>query len=108
MDMQRRPTAVINVFTLKPGRQDEFFAVQEAAAREFAGSIPGLRGGRMHRSLDGKTAALISLFDSQEDLQRWLDSARFAAHREKILGLVERADAGRYEMVYETGSLDLS
>jgi hypothetical protein len=39
------------------------------------------------------------------DFRRFTESAEFAAHRAKILPFIERADPGRYELVYQAGQV---
>jgi heme-degrading monooxygenase HmoA len=95
----------INIFTPKPGKLDEFLEIQVAQQRRFAGNIPGWRGSRLHRSLDGTTAAAITIFDSVADHQRWLQTEDFKAHFQRIEPLIERADRGWYELVQEAGQI---
>ncbi len=100
-----RPVVIINTFTAKPGKLDEFIALQDAARRRFAGRIPGLRGSRMHRSLDGETAVLITAFDTMDDQKNWLATEQFAQHRAQILPLIEQASPKAFEIIYEAGEL---
>jgi len=39
------------------------------------------------------------------DFRRFTESAEFTAHRAKILPFIERADPGRYELVYQAGEV---
>jgi hypothetical protein len=50
--------AVINRFTLRPGKLDEFLKLQADFSRHLmqSGGAPGFRGGSMYRSLDGERA----------------------------------------------------
>jgi len=102
---RQRPVVIINTFITKPGKLDEFIALQDAARRRFAGHIPGLRGSRMHRSLDGETAVLITAFDTLDDQKSWLESELFAAHRTQILPLIEQASPKAFEIIYEGGEV---
>jgi NAD(P)H-dependent FMN reductase len=68
---ERTGTVLINVVTPKPGRLQEFLDIQVAEQRRLAGQVPGLRGNRLHRSSDGRSAVGIAVFDSVEDHQRW-------------------------------------
>jgi heme-degrading monooxygenase HmoA len=99
------PLVVINVFTPKPGQLDAFVEAQAGGLRRMAGHIPGLRGGRLYRAADGSRAILVSVFESEAQLSQWLGSPDFAAHRERITPLIEKSEAGRYELVYESGSI---
>ena len=99
------PLVVVNVFTPKPGKLEDFLAAQSAGLGRLRGKIPGLRGGRLYRAEDGSRALLVSAFDSQAQLEQWLASAEFAAHRANLVPFVERSEATRYALVYEAGNL---
>lgn len=99
------PLVVVNVFTPKPGRMDAFVEAQAGGLRRLAGRIPGLRGGRLYRAADGSRAILLSVFESEAQLSQWIGSGEFAAHRERILPFIDKSEAGRYELVYESGSV---
>ena len=101
-----RTVTVLNIFTPKPGWLDAFIEVQRTSLPRLARNIQGFRGSRLFRALDGTTAAMISVFDSPEDLKRWTASEPFAAHREKLSTMLERAAPGVYEVVYEAGSIE--
>ncbi len=96
---------VINVFTPKPDALDDFLAVQIAALPGLRAGTTGVRGSRLFRAQDGSKAVMVSVFDSAEDFKRFADSAEFAAHRTKILPFIERADPGKYQLVYEAGEV---
>ena len=60
-----KPITQINVFSIKPGKIDEFIE----AERSYAASTnlpPGLIGSRMYRSLDGKSVVRVSKYESIE------------------------------------------
>ena len=101
-----RTVTVLNIFTPKPGWLDAFVEVQRTSLPRLARNIQGFRGSRLFRALDGTTAAMISVFDSPEDLKRWTASEPFAAHREKLSTMIERTAPGVYELVYEGGSIE--
>jgi len=101
------PIAILNLFTLKPGQLDTFVAVQRAALPGLGGQIPGFRGSRLYRAVDGTNAAMLSVFDSLEHFKRWTASEAFVAHRDRISPLFERTAPGLYEVVYESGSIEL-
>ena len=101
-----RTVTVLNIFTPKPGWLDAFVEVQRTSLPRLARNIQGFRGSRLFRALDGTTAAMISVFDSPEDFKRWTASESFAAHREKLSTMIERAAPGVYEVVYEAGSIE--
>lgn len=94
--------AVINVFTPKPERFEDFIAAQQATVPGMRARVDGLLGGRFYRSKDGRTAVLVSHFASEAQFQAFRDSAAFAAQRERIGPMLEKADPGFYELVFET------
>jgi heme-degrading monooxygenase HmoA len=100
------PIAVLNVFTIKPGWLDAFVEVQRTALPGLGSQIPGFRGSRLYRAVDGTNAAMVSVFDSQEHFKRWTTSEAFIAHRNKISTMMERTAPGIYEVVYESGSIE--
>ena len=99
------PLVAINVFTPKPGQLDAFIEAQAGGLRRMAGRIPGLRGGRLYRAADGSRAILLSVFESQAAFNQWIGSPEFAEHRDRITPFIEKAEPGRYELVYESGSV---
>ena len=104
---QQPATAAIlfNVFTPKDGKLDELIEAQTRALQTFGTQIDGWRGGRLHRSLDGRTALMVTAFDSEEHHQRWIASEHFAAHRARIADIIENAERGYYQLVYQTGAV---
>ena len=104
MNIRPGSTVVINVFTPKPNALDDFLAVQIAALPALRAAA-GARGTRLLRAEDGSKAVMVSVFDTPEDFQQFSQSAEFAAHRAKILPLLERAEPGRYQLVYQAGDV---
>jgi len=90
----------ITIFTPNAGQLDEFVKRQVAGVPAF-GDIPGWRGTKLYRALDGGNAVMVTHFDSVEDQKRFAATAAFAAHRETLLPLLESASGGPYELVYE-------
>jgi heme-degrading monooxygenase HmoA len=103
-DADELTVAVINTFTPKAGRLEDFVRLQESALPGFRGRVPGLLGSRFYRAQDGRNAVLISVFASAESFQNFLQSDLFAAHRDRISPLLERTDPGLYQLVYRTGA----
>ena len=99
--VDKKPVVLINVFTLKEGKLDEFIELQTAALHNFKGKVPGWLGSRLHRELDGSSAVMMSIFESREDINRWYETKLFSEHRAKVIPLVERAEPKLYEVVYK-------
>lgn len=92
-----RPYVLINSFTAKPGKLDELIAVHEAARDRFSDRVPGFHGSRIYRDIDGPSALLISVFETEEYYERWLATDLFAEHREQINPLIESMGQSRIE-----------
>jgi heme-degrading monooxygenase HmoA len=105
MNTDTKPVVVINVFTPKPGALDEFLALQVAALPGLRAGATDSRGSRLFRAEDNSKAVMVSVFDTAEDFKRFTESAPIAAHRAKMLQFLERAEAGQYQMVYQSGDV---
>jgi heme-degrading monooxygenase HmoA len=97
------PVVLINVFTPKPGKLDAFVETQKAELQRLAEqrAVKGWRSSRLHRALDGKTAVMVTVFDTIGDHKRWVATAAFAEHLDRIRPLIERAEPGYYELAAE-------
>lgn len=96
---------LMNVFTPKAGKLNEFIALQTAALPNLNPGGAGARGARLYRAQDGSKALLLSSFDSIEDFQRFMASEAFAAHRAKLLPLLDHSEPTRYELLYQRGEV---
>ena len=92
----------IGTFGIKPGRMDEFIALQS----EFATSRcpTGLLGGRMYRNRDGTKAVLVSQFESVEVQQAIMRSAELQAHIGTLREMVESPSPDIFEEAYTYGA----
>ena len=97
------PVVFINIFTVKPGRLDDFIAIQKANLDGSVGVVKGWRGSRLHRATDGRTAIMMSAFDTIGDHKRVHETNRFAEHVRKVRPLIESAGPGYYQVVHEVG-----
>jgi hypothetical protein len=91
--------------SVRVGKLDEFLAAQIAEQGRLAGHVRGVRGARLHRSIDGKSAVGMAVFESARAHQEWLATARFADHLAVIAPLLERADPKLYSVAFEAGTL---
>lgn len=98
---QDGPVVFVNIFTLKPGKLDEFIALQKINLDRSVGNVPGWRGSRLHRSIDGNTAIMISTFDTVADHQRVHQTHGFAEHIAKVGPLIEGVTPAYYQVVHE-------
>ena len=93
---------LVNVFTPKPGRTEDFIRAQTAEYVRLAGLVEGALGNRLLRALDGKRVVNIAYFSSVELYDAWRDSALFADHLDRIRDFVEHVDPALYSPVYES------
>ncbi len=93
---------LVNVFTPKPGRTDDFIAAQTDEYRRLAGRVEGALGNRLHRSLDGVRVVNLAYFQSVPLYDAWRSSALFADHLDRIRDLVDRVEPALYDVVYES------
>ena len=100
-----KPYVSISVITPKPGRFEEFMALQLAQHHRVRGQVQGLRGGRLYRGVDGRSVVLVTAFDSAEDAQRFRQDPRFTEHIARVQPLLESAMPGAYETAYEVGEI---
>ena len=98
-----KPVTGINVLTIKDGKMDEFLKIHESFSSGFARTCAGLNGGRMYRSLDGRTAVLISEFESVEALERVQNLAEVKANVRQLQPLVEEPKVNIFETAYAYG-----
>ena len=105
MGAVKKSVVFINVITPKAGKIDEVVAYQANAQKQFAAKVDGLIGTRLHRALDGKNLVVTTLFESVEHHQHWTSNEIFLKHVSGLKPLIERADAGHYEIVAESGRL---
>lgn len=94
-----KPVTQINVITIQPDKTEEYFAAQLS----YLASIdlpPGLISIRMYKGTDGKSAVLVSKYESLEALQAVQQRAVLKQHIERIRPLIESASPALYEEVY--------
>jgi hypothetical protein len=99
------PLVSVSVVIPKPGRFDEFMEIQLAQYNRLRGKVAGLRGSRLYRSLDGRSAILVAVFETLGDQKRFAESADLQDHLARVRPLVEPAGPGLYETAYEFGEV---
>jgi quinol monooxygenase YgiN len=98
-----KPVTVINRLAIKPGKMDEFIDAQRNFATALMKKPNGLIGGRMYRSIDGKSAVLVSQFESESAQEDIRQSDAFRQHVSQLQVLIESASPTLYEEAYTTG-----
>jgi hypothetical protein len=100
-----KPVVNIAVITPKPDTFDAFMAMQLAQRDRLRGKVQGLLGSRFYRSSDNRSIVLISVFETQEDSERFRDDPRFTGHLARVRPLIDSATLGIYETAYEVGAV---
>ncbi len=98
-----KPALNISLIRIKPGRFDEFMALQTAHLARIRGTVPGVRGGRMFVSAEKSTIVLVSAFETAEDGARFRQDPRFQEHLARTGSLIESNEALPVELAYEIG-----
>lgn len=98
-----KPLVNISIIKPKPGKFEEFMALQLAQHRRLRSQVQGLVGSRLFRSADSSTAVLVSIFETAEDARRFGKDERFISHLAKVQPLIESTTPGAYETAYEVG-----
>jgi quinol monooxygenase YgiN len=99
-----KPITQINVISIKPGKADEFFEIQQS----YIASVtppPGLIGIRMYRSTDGNSAVLVTQYESDKALEEVQQRTVLREHIEKLQPLVESSTRTFYEELYAAGDI---
>lgn len=95
---------IINTFSIKPGKIEEFVTAQQNFAADVRKTPCGLVGGRLYRSPDGASAVLISQFESQEAIEGLRQREDFKQHVQRLAAFVNSASPASFEEAYTTGS----
>ena len=96
---------LVNLFTAKPGMEEQFIEAQTNEYVRLLGKIEGWIGNRLGRSVDGGQIVNVALFDTLENYNAWRASELFREHVEIIRPFVESSAPGMYELLYSAGKL---
>jgi|GEM_PF-1412836 len=99
-----KSVTIINQFSIKEGMLDEFIQTQNAFAKELVNSRCGLIGGRMYKGVDGKSAVLLSVFESVEATEAIRRLPEFQQHVARLQPLINGTAPALYEVAYTTGN----
>jgi quinol monooxygenase YgiN len=97
------PVTIVNFFEIEPDKLDAFITLQQAYAASLCDKPTGLIGGRLYRGRDGRSAVLISQFDSQEAQTRIRESDAFQQHIAKLRALIVSTSPKLYDEAYTAG-----
>lgn len=95
-----KPVIMINHLEIKLGTIDEFIETQFNYASSLTEKSTGLIGSRLYRGLDGRTAVLVSQFESIEALEEIRQRPSFKENLSKLQAFVESSSPAVYEEAY--------
>jgi len=98
------PVTIINTFSIKPDKIDEFVSAQQQFATQIRKTPCGLIGGRLYRTPDGTTAVLISQFESQRAFEEIRQREDFKQHIQRLASLVNSTNPLPFQEAYTTGN----
>lgn len=98
-----KPVTVINPFSIKSGKMEAFIDAQRNFATRLTKTPCGLIGGRMYKGIDGKSAVLVSQFESQKAQEDIRQSEDFKQHISQLQDMIESVSPALYEVAYTTG-----
>ncbi len=101
------PVVLVNTFHAKPGKLDEFIELQLLEQHRMAvtAAASGWRGSRLHRSLDGKTAVVVAVFESHAAQQAWSRRTAVSDYVTQIEPLLDHVESQTCAMVFEAGRI---
>lgn len=105
LEQSSGPVLLVNIFTPKEGRENEFMNAQRGEYERLKGSVPGWIGNRLGRAVDGSGFVNVAIFESLELYQQWRESEAFTAHVDVIRPYLESSAPGMYEIVYSEGAI---
>ncbi len=96
-----QPIVLIDTFTPKPGRLDEFTRTQMAEAAQLGEEARrmGWIGNRIYRTHDGRAVVIVTMFASAAARDRWAGSAASAEHRKLIEPMLEEVESTPCELM---------
>jgi quinol monooxygenase YgiN len=92
--------ALINTFTVKPGKAEALLAVLEKATEETMSQVPGFISANLHVSEDGRRVVNYAQWRSKADFEAMRNDPRAQAHMKDSQALVESFEPVLYELRY--------
>ncbi len=96
--MSDKTVTLINVFTVKPKRQQELIELLTRATEESVRHAHGFVSARLHRSLDGTKVTMYAQWRSSEDYQAMRNDPAPLPYLTKALE-ISTFEPGMYEVV---------
>lgn len=85
------PYILVNTFVPKPGRTEDFLAVQIAEIRRLGADAQtmGWLGNEVYRAHDDASVVIVTRFESLRAQQDWARRPDFAEHLERLRPMLE-------------------
>ena len=109
--IEKKPVCtVINVFTVKPERQQELLDVLAEATEEVIKHLPGFISANFHKSVDGVRIANYAQWKNPEALQAMLSHPLASQHLKECREIADHVDFHLYtvEHCYTAGDKAVS
>ena len=95
--VEKKPVCtLINVFTVKPERQQELLDVLAEATEEVIKHLPGFISANFHKSVDGVRVTNYAQWENPEALQAMLSHPIASQHIKKCQEIAEHIDFHLY------------
>ena len=97
---ERKILTLINVFTVRPEKQQQLINVLVEAGESVMKTLPGFISANLHRSLDGTKVTNYAQWESREAWEAMLHNPLAIPHLHACTELAEKAEPYLYEVVY--------
>jgi len=89
---------LVNVFTVKPERQQELVDYLIESTENGMRKIPGFISANIHKSLDGTTVVNYAQWESEEAFQAMLKNKDATVHRAKLASIATKSEPRLYKV----------
>ena len=97
------PGTQINILSIKPEKIDEFFEADQGYIA--SASLPkGLIGGRLYRSLDGRSAVRVTQYESVEAHKEYHQGEALQQQIGLLRAFVDSSSPGLYDEFHTAGN----
>jgi heme-degrading monooxygenase HmoA len=94
----------VGIWTVKPGREDEFVEAWRAFGEATLADFPDARGTLLQDTTDASRFISFGPWETQEEVDRWRASPAFQDGVARIRPLLDGFEPGTYELRTELSS----
>jgi quinol monooxygenase YgiN len=91
---------LINVFTVKPERQEQLITLLIEATEAVMQHQPGFISANIHRSIDGQRVTNYAQWRSREDFEAMLQNPEAQVHMRQVTDVVDSFEPHLYQVVF--------